>query len=40
MEPKLKVALVDDHKLFRKGMVELINGFPSCVAVEVIAKVF
>jgi DNA-binding NarL/FixJ family response regulator len=21
------VALVDDHKLFRKGMVELINGF-------------
>jgi DNA-binding NarL/FixJ family response regulator len=22
-----KVALVDDHKLFRKGMVELINGF-------------
>lgn len=23
----LKVALVDDHKLFRKGMVELINNF-------------
>ena len=22
-----KVALVDDHRLFRKGMVELINGF-------------
>lgn len=22
-----KVALVDDHKLFRKGMLELINGF-------------
>ncbi|RDC62870.1 response regulator transcription factor [Adhaeribacter pallidiroseus] len=22
-----KVVLVDDHKLFRKGMVELINGF-------------
>lgn len=25
--PPIKVALVDDHKLFRKGMVELINGF-------------
>lgn len=24
----IKIALVDDHKLFRKGMVELINGFP------------
>jgi DNA-binding NarL/FixJ family response regulator len=23
----VKVALVDDHKLFRKGMLELINGF-------------
>jgi two-component system, NarL family, invasion response regulator UvrY len=23
----IKVALVDDHKLFRKGMVELINAF-------------
>jgi DNA-binding NarL/FixJ family response regulator len=23
----VKVALVDDHKLFRKGIVELINGF-------------
>ncbi len=23
-----KVVLVDDHRLFRKGMVELINGFP------------
>jgi len=22
-----KVALVDDHKLFRKGMLELVNGF-------------
>ncbi len=30
MEPteKIKVALVDDHKLFRKGMVELVNNFP------------
>ena len=29
MEPTLniKVALVDDHKLFRKGMVELVNNF-------------
>lgn len=29
MEPTAvtKVVLVDDHKLFRKGMVELINGF-------------
>ncbi|KAA5538564.1 response regulator transcription factor [Adhaeribacter rhizoryzae] len=25
--PKIKVALVDDHKLFRKGMVELVNNF-------------
>jgi len=24
---KIKVALVDDHKLFRKGMLELINDF-------------
>ncbi|MDB5264206.1 MAG: two component transcriptional regulator, LuxR family [Adhaeribacter sp.] len=24
---KIKVALVDDHKLFRKGMVELVNAF-------------
>ena len=24
---KTKVALVDDHKLFRKGIAELINGF-------------
>jgi DNA-binding NarL/FixJ family response regulator len=23
----VKVALIDDHKLFRKGIVELINGF-------------
>lgn len=30
MEPKekIKVVLVDDHTLFRKGMVELINNFP------------
>ncbi len=26
-----KVALVDDHKLFRKGMLELINGFSGYV---------
>lgn len=26
---KIKVALVDDHRLFRKGMAELINSFPS-----------
>lgn len=25
---KIKVCLVDDHKLLRKGMVELIDGFP------------
>jgi DNA-binding NarL/FixJ family response regulator len=24
---KIKIALADDHKLFRKGMTELINGF-------------
>ncbi|CAN5793469.1 response regulator transcription factor [soil metagenome] len=23
-----KIVLVDDHKLFRKGIVELVNGFP------------
>jgi DNA-binding NarL/FixJ family response regulator len=23
-----RVVLVDDHRLFRKGMVELVNGFP------------
>jgi two-component system, NarL family, invasion response regulator UvrY len=30
VEPKekIKVVLVDDHTLFRKGMVELINNFP------------
>ncbi|HZH95164.1 MAG TPA: response regulator transcription factor [Flavisolibacter sp.] len=27
MTPKLKVALVDDHKLFREGLAELVNGF-------------
>lgn len=26
-DERTKVVLVDDHKLFRKGMVELINGF-------------
>jgi two-component system, NarL family, invasion response regulator UvrY len=25
---KIKVVLIDDHTLFRKGMVELINNFP------------
>lgn len=29
MTPKLKIALVDDHKLFREGLAELINGFPN-----------
>jgi two-component system invasion response regulator UvrY len=28
MSIKLKVALVDDHKLFREGLAELINAFP------------
>lgn len=27
MTPKLKIAVVDDHKLFREGLAELINGF-------------
>lgn len=27
MPQKIKVALVDDHKLFREGLSELINGF-------------
>lgn len=27
MIQKLKIALVDDHKLFREGLAELINGF-------------
>ena len=27
MIPKTKIALVDDHKLFREGLAELINGF-------------
>jgi len=27
LTPNTKVVLVDDHKLFRKGMVELINDF-------------
>ena len=26
--PSIKVALVDDHQLFRKGLAELINSFP------------
>ena len=29
-EEEIKVALVDDHKLFRKGMIELINDFENC----------
>lgn len=28
MSQKFKVAVVDDHKLFREGLSELINGFP------------
>jgi len=27
----IKVALVDDHKLFRKGLAELINNFPGYI---------
>jgi DNA-binding NarL/FixJ family response regulator len=27
VQQPVKVALVDDHRLFRKGMLELINGF-------------
>lgn len=30
---EIKVALVDDHKLFRKGLAELINDFPGYVVV-------
>lgn len=30
----VRVALVDDHKLFRKGMVELINDFPGFAVVS------
>lgn len=29
-QEEIKVALVDDHKLFRKGMIELINDFANC----------
>jgi DNA-binding NarL/FixJ family response regulator len=29
----VKVALVDDHKLFRKGIVELINGFTGFIVI-------
>ena len=32
-DQKIKVALVDDHKLFRKGMVELVNGFPGYIVI-------
>ena len=28
-----KIVLVDDHKLFRKGIVELVNGFPGYTVV-------
>jgi len=28
-KPSIKVALVDDHQLFRKGIAELINSFPN-----------
>lgn len=27
MSQKIKIALIDDHKLFREGLSELINGF-------------
>ena len=27
-KPSIKVALADDHQLFRKGIAELINSFP------------
>lgn len=30
----VKVALVDDHKLFRKGLAELINDFPGYSVVD------
>ena len=30
----VKISLVDDHTLFRKGMVELINGFPGFYVVS------
>lgn len=28
-KPSIKVVLVDDHQLFRKGIAELINSFPN-----------
>lgn len=28
MKPKIKLAIVDDHQLFRKGLIALINDFP------------
>ncbi|MBE7172593.1 MAG: response regulator transcription factor [Williamsia sp.] len=28
MTPKIKIALVDDYKLFREGLAELISAFP------------
>ena len=30
----VKVALVDDHKLFRKGLAELINDFPGYMVMD------
>jgi DNA-binding NarL/FixJ family response regulator len=42
----VKVALIDDHKLFRKGIVELINGFTGFIVIweanngkEMISKI-
>jgi two-component system, NarL family, invasion response regulator UvrY len=32
--PAVRVALIDDHNLFRKGMTELINGFPGCKVIS------
>ena len=31
---EVKVALVDDHKLFRKGLAELINDFPGYAVMD------
>ncbi len=30
---KITVAVLDDHKLFRDGLVELIGGFPGYVVI-------
>ena len=34
MEPKIKIAMVDDHVLLRNALASLINGFDNCKVVS------